>query len=230
MKVLAIDTSTLVSSVAVIEDNVVLGEISLSQEMTHSENLVPMIDEIFKNIRMDISEIDLYAVAVGPGSFTGLRIGLATAKGFAHLFDKPIVGVSTLEGLAYSLVGNEIIVPMIDARRERVYGTVYSGSDGLEVLYEEAIYNIDELIEILNQYDRVVLNGNGSLEFEEKLLEGLKDKLVLAPTNLRACRASSIGELGLKKYREGIKDDYFSLAPEYLRETQAQRELDKKGK
>ena len=230
MKVLAIDTSTLVSSVAVIEDNVVLGEMSLNQEMTHSENLVPMVDEVLKNIQVDIKEIDLYAVSVGPGSFTGLRIGLATIKGFAHLFDKPLIGVSTLEALAYSLVGNEIIVPIIDARRDRVYGSIYQGKNGLEILSEEGIYYMDDLIEILKDYNNIVVNGNGSLIFEDRLRDGLGERIKMAPTNLRGCRASTVAELGLEKFNKGEKDDYFTLAPEYLRETQAQRELDKKEK
>lgn len=229
MKVLAIDTSTLVSSVAVLDEDVVLGEMSLNQEMTHSENLVPMVDEVLKNIQVDISEIDLYAVAIGPGSFTGLRIGLATIKAFAHLFDKPLVGVSTLEGLAYSLVGEAIVVPMIDARRDRVYGAIYKAQEGLETLEKEAIYYMDDLIDLLDSYDSIVINGNASLIYEDRLKDALGDRLRLAPINLRSCRASSIGELGLRKFKEGLKDDYFTLAPEYLRETQAQRELNKKG-
>lgn len=230
MKVLAIDTSTMVSSVAVIEDNILMGEISLKQEMTHSENLVPMVAEVLKNIQIDISEIDLYAVAVGPGSFTGLRIGLATIKGFAHLFDKPVIGVSTLEGLAYNLMGNGIIVPMLDARRERVYAGVYSGIGELEEIHREEIYNIDELIDILSEYDDIVFTGNGTLIYEEKLKEELGDRVRMAPIHLRGCRAGTIGELGMKKFNLGESDDYFNLAPEYLRETQAQRELSKKGK
>ncbi len=230
MKVLAIDTSTMVSSVAVIVDNVLVGEISLEQEMTHSENLVPIIDEVLKNIQIDISEIDLYAVAVGPGSFTGLRIGLSTVKGFAHIFNKPIVGVSTLEGLAYNLMGNGIIVSMIDARRDRVYAGVYSGIDKLEEIYREEIYPIDELIEILSEYDDIVVNGNGTLLYEDKLKEELGDKVRMSPIHLRGCRAGTIAELGLLKYNNGIEDDYFTIAPEYLRESQAQRELDKKDR
>ncbi len=130
MRVLAIDTSTMVSTCAILEDEKLLGEYSLNQEITHSENLVPMIKEMLDNLELNISHIDLYGVAIGPGSFTGLRIGIATIKAFAHVFDKPMVGVSTLEGLAFNLPYRGIIVPMIDARRNRVYTGIYKWENG----------------------------------------------------------------------------------------------------
>lgn len=230
MKVLAIDTSTLVSSVAVLEDNVVLGELNLNQDMSHSENLIPMIDIVLKNIGLDIEDIDLFAVAVGPGSFTGLRIGIATVKSFAQTLKKPIVGVSTLEGLSYSLLGNETIVSMIDARRDRVYASCYRGLVELELEKEEAIYKIDDLLESLKVYKNIVINGNASLIFKDKIEKELSGIARLAQGSLNGCRASAIAELGLEKYRKNQVDDYHTILPEYVRETQAQRELDEKRK
>ena len=104
MKVLGLDTSTMMTTCAVLDDENLLGEYSLNQDMTHSENLVPMIKEILDNLNLEVSDIDLYGVSIGPGSFTGLRIGIATVKSLAHVFNKPIVGISTLEGLAFNLV------------------------------------------------------------------------------------------------------------------------------
>ena len=131
MKILGIDTSTKIATIAVIDEEKVLGEYTLNQEMSHSENLIPMIKELLNNLDMKIENIDLYGVAIGPGSFTGLRIGVAAIKSLAHLFNKAIVGISTLEAMAYNLPHNKIVVPMLDARRDRVYTGVYSWENGL---------------------------------------------------------------------------------------------------
>ena len=130
MKVLAIDTSSVVATCAVLEDKKVLGEYSLNQDMTHSERLVPMIKEVMDSLKFKIKDIDLFASAIGPGSFTGLRIGVSTINSFAHVVDKPVIGVSTLEALAFNLPNNEIVVPMIDARRNRVYTGIYKWKNG----------------------------------------------------------------------------------------------------
>src|SRR5699024_3340131 len=124
-----LDTSTHMATCAVIDENRILGEYSLNQDMTHSEKLVPMIKEVLDSLDLKVSDIDLYGVSIGPGSFTGLRIGVATIKAFAHLFDKPVVAVSTLEALAFNLPYNETVVPMMDARRDRVYTGIYSWKD-----------------------------------------------------------------------------------------------------
>lgn len=229
MKVLGIDTSTLASTCGIIEDEDFLGEISYKMDMSHSENLIPMIDNLLENLKIDIEDIDLFAVSKGPGSFTGLRIGLATIKSFSHALDKPLVGVSTLEALAYNLMGNKIIIPMIDARRDRVYSGVYSSQNGeLVNLREEEIYPIEEIIEIAKTYDDIVFTGTGTVVYKEFLEEKLKDKFKTGPISSLDCKGSSVAALGLNKYRQGQEDDCFSLSPEYFRKTKAQRDLEKK--
>ena len=230
MKVLALDTSTMMATCAVLDENRVLGEYSLNQDMTHSEKLVPMIREVLYSLNLKVEDIDLYGAAIGPGSFTGLRIGIATIKGFAHLFEKPVVGVSTLEGLAYNLPCSEIVVPMIDARRDRVYTGIYSWEKkNIKTIMNPTVLDINELLNILdNSYEEIVVNGDGSLLHRDIINETLKEKVIFSTIGQDICRAVSIGELAIKKYREGNIDNYYSLIPDYLRESQAQRELDEK--
>lgn len=229
MRILALDTSTMTATCAVIEDDKLLGEYSLSQDMTHSERLVPMIKEILDNLSLKIKDIDLYGVGIGPGSFTGLRIGAATIKSFAHIFDKPVVGVSTLEAMAYNLPYNDIVVPMIDARRNRVYTGIYTWeNEKLEEVMAPTVLPIEEIVDQLKKYEEVVINGNGSLLHKEFIKEELKDKVKFSTIGQNMPRASSFAELAKIKYDIGQIDDYYTLAPDYLRESQAQRELNKK--
>jgi len=229
VKVLGLDTSTLMTTCGVIDDNRLLGEYSLSQDMSHSEKLVPMIKEVLDNLKLNIKDIDLYAVSVGPGSFTGLRIGIATIKAFAHLTNKPVVAVSTLEALAYNLPFSKIVVPMIDARRNRVYTGIYSWDNGrLETIMKPDVVEISELLEGLKKYESVVVNGDGAIKYRDIIMDALDERVKFSTTGQNMCKASSICELALQKYHEGDVDDYFTLAPDYLRETQAQRELKEK--
>lgn len=233
MKTLAVDTSTMMATCALLDEDRLLGEFSLNQDMSHSENLVPMIRNMLDNLKFKIEDVDIFGAATGPGSFTGLRIGIATVKTFAHVFDKPVVGVSTLEGLAFNLpCNNGFIVPMIDARRNRVYTGIYKRINGeLKNLVEPTIMEVEELLTILrDEYDYVMVNGNGTLVYKDIILDVLKDKVNIAPINLNSCRASSIGELALLKYKEGQRDNYYDLVPNYLRESQAQRELRKRDR
>lgn len=232
MKVLGIDTSTLMTTCGVIDQERLLGEYSLSQDMSHSEKLVPMIKEVLDSLDLNVNDIDVFGVSIGPGSFTGLRIGIATVKAFAHLSNKPIVGVSTLEALAYNLPFNNIIVPMIDARRDRVYTGIYTWvGQSIKPIMEPCILEVKELLDILNRdYDDVVVNGDGSIFYKDVIMETLKDKVRFATIGQNMCKASSICELALIKYKNNEVDDFYTLAPEYLLETQAQRELNERGK
>lgn len=231
MKVLGLDTSTLMTTCGVIDENILLGESSLNQDMSHSEKLVPMVKEVLDNLKLKVEDIDVFGVSTGPGSFTGLRIGIATIKAFAHIFDKPIVGVSTLEALAFNLPYNDVVVPMIDARRDRVYTGIYKWEGEILItIMEPTVMEIDTLLDLLDKdYKNIVVNGDGSLLFKERILNRLKNKVRFATLGQNMCRASSICELALIKYKKGIVDDYFTLAPDYLRESQAQRELNERG-
>jgi len=223
--VLGLDTSTMTSTCAVIEDGKLLGEYSLSQDMSHSEKLVPMIKEVLDSLNLKTKDIDLYGVAIGPGSFTGLRIGIATMKSLAHLFDKPIVGVSTLKGLAYNLAYNDIVLPMIDARRDRVYTGIYSWEkENINEIMKPSVVPIEDLVNKLKEYDNISINGNGVEVYKKYLKENLKDKVRFSTVGQNICKASSIAELAEIEYKQGKVDNYYTLAPDYLRETQAERE------
>lgn len=230
MKVLAIDTSTMTATCAVLDDGKLIGEYSLDQELSHSENLVPIIKEVLDSLHLGIRDIDLFGVSVGPGSFTGLRIGIATMKSFAQVFDKPIVGISTLKALAFNLTTENIIVPMIDARRERVYTAIYKWKDGrLNTILKPCIMEINEILDLLKEdYDQVMINGNGASLYKEKILDVLDKKAHFPPMGLNGCRAASVAELSLLKEEKGHDDNYYNLVPEYLRETYAQRQLNQK--
>ena len=230
MKVLAVDTSTMMATCAVLEDDNLLGEYSLNQKVSSSENLVPMIKELLDSLGLHVSDIDLYGVAIGPGSFTGLRIGLATIKAFAHVFNKPIVGVSTLEGLAFNISFNGYIVPMIDARRNRVYTGIYRWENGnLNNILSPTTMDIDELLDMLdNDYDNIMVNGNGVPIYKELIKEKLGDKVQFASLIKNSCRAASIAELAILNKDGGDLANYYNLVPEYLKVSQAQREKNKK--
>lgn len=230
MKILALDTSTNMASIAVMDENMLLGEYSLNQDLSHSENLLPMIKEILDSLNLKINDIDLYGVSIGPGSFTGLRIGVTTVKAFAHLFDKPIVGVSTLEALGFNLAYNNIVVPMIDARRDRVYTGIYTWENAeLVTLMEADALEMDILLEKLdNNYEKIVVNGNGTLLHRKRIEKKLGSKVRFASIGDNSSRATSVGELALINYNKGQVDNYYTLAPDYLRKSQAERELDKK--
>lgn len=232
MKVLGLDTSTLMTTCGVIDGDKLVGEYSLSQDMSHSEKLVPMIKQVLDSLNLTVADIDLFAAAVGPGSFTGLRIGLATVKAFAHVTNKPIIGVSTLEALAYNLPFNDIVVPMLDARRNRVYTAIYKWKGNeLEAIMKPCILEVAELLNILDRdHNNIVVNGDGSLVYKDMIIEKLKDKVRFSTIGQNMCKASSICELALLRYKKNEVDDFYTLAPDYLLETQAQREYRERGK
>lgn len=230
MKVLAIDTSSVVATCAVLDEEKLLGEYTLNQDMTHSERLIPMIKTLMDSLKLKPEDIDLFAGSVGPGSFTGLRIGLATIKGLAHVVDKSVIGISTLEALAFNVPFDGIVIPIMDARRDRVYTGIYRWENGKLInIMEPTILNIDELLDIVDsKYEKVLFNGDGTLVFKDRIDEKLKDKALYAPISLNMAKASSIGELALLKWEEGSQENYFNLSPDYLRESQAQRQLNEK--
>ncbi len=228
MKVLSIDTSTMISGCALMEDGRIIGEININQEKTHSEGLVPMIRFMLEGVGVSPSEIDLYAVASGPGSFTGLRIGMTTAKTMAQIFKKPIVGISTLKAVAYALPVDGLIVPILDARGGRVYYAGYRWKDKeLECVYKEELTQFEDLLEQLTGLQtRVHLVGSAMDLFTEQM-EKATDLIRSLPSASFGI-TDSICELALKSYQLGIVDDPFHLVPNYVRKSQAQRERDKR--
>ena len=226
MKVLSIDTSTMISSCSVSENGVILGEININQKKTHSETLIPMVQNMLSSLGMEVSEIDLYAVAKGPGSFTGLRIGLTTAKTLAQVYKKEIVGISTLKALAYSCMTKKKIIPLLDARGGRVYYGCYQWEEGqLEQRMSEDLIYIDELLEKLGQEDYLFV-GEGARIHKDLIC----DQFDLAVEPLNSCIAKALCFLGMEEKSKNLLDDYHLLSPEYIRKSQAERDLEKKEK
>lgn len=229
MKILALDTSANVASAAVTEDDRLICESILNHKKTHSEKIMPMIDELLKSSELDISDIDLFAVANGPGSFTGLRIGVSTIKALAHATGKPTLGVSTLEGLAYNLFGaNGIISPIMDARRQQVYNAVYRWENGIliEIKAPRALA-LDECLAELENEEKVYFPGDGADVYKEIISEKLGNRAIFVPFTTRLQRASSIALAAKIKSETETLQDCHTLLPFYLRKSQAEREYEK---
>ncbi len=228
MKVLALDSSGLVATAAVLDDDTLLAEYTVNHKKTHSQTLLPMIDEIMHMLNMDIAEIDAIALAGGPGSFTGLRIGSATAKGFGLALDKPLVPVPTVDALACNLceVTDSLIVPMMDARREQVYTGIYRFAEGrLRVIRSQWPAPVTELAEILNDRgEKAILLGDGVPVYQERLKELLRIPYRIAPAHLNRQRAGAVGFLAMQYLAEGKTVSAAGHVPEYLRLSQAERE------
>ena len=233
MKILGIDSSAMVATVAVVQDNILLAEYTINHKKTHSQTLLPMIDEVKKMIELEMDSLDAIAITNGPGSYTGLRIGAATAKGFGLALDIPIVSIPTTYALAYNMYSSKyVICPIMDARRKQVYTGIYEFKDEeLEVIMDQKVMLIDELIDELNQLDREVIFLGDAVEI---LKEEIESKINIphhyAPAMMNRSRAASVASLGEKYYKEGktVSADDFKL--NYLRLSQAERELKEKNK
>lgn len=227
MKILALDSSGMTASVAVAEEDRLLAEYTVNYKKTHSQTLLPMLDEVAKLIELDLDSIDAIAVAGGPGSFTGLRIGSATAKGLGLALKKPLVHVPTLEGMAYNFYGSdEVICPMMDARRSQVYTGIYQfEEDHLQILEDQMAVAVEEVIEKLNQIGkRVILLGDGVLAYKEQIQAQLRIPYRIAPIHLQQQRASSLAVCAMTYVKQGKIETAAEHQPDYLRVSQAERE------
>ncbi len=235
MKILGIDGSGLVASVAIVEDGNLIGEYTTGYKKTHSQTLLPMLDALSTMVELDLNSIDAIAVAAGPGSFTGLRIASATAKGLGLSLGCPIVSVPTVDALAFNLWGNTgIICPIMDARRGQVYTGLYSfAADGsFNVLREQCAVDFHDIAADINaRGEAVTFLGDGVPVFEELIKELLTVPYRFAPAHLNRQHASSVATLGSIYYAQGECDTAADHRPEYLRLSQAERErLEKEGK
>ncbi len=227
MKILALDSSGLAASVAVVEDDNLLAEYTVNYKKTHSQTLLPMLDEISRMTELDLSTIDAIAVAAGPGSFTGLRIGSATAKGLGLALDCPLISVPTVEGLAYNLYGcSRIVCPLMDARRNQTYTGLYEFKNGrMQTLLEQCAVGIDEIVEKINAIGRpVMFLGDGVSVFRTYLEEHCQVSYAFAPAHLNKQRAGAIAALGLVYAAEQKMESAAQHKPDYLRLSQAERE------
>ena len=233
MKILGIESSANVGSVAYLKDDEVIVEYTLNYRKTHSETLLPMIDDMGKKAEIDFSELDAIAVSAGPGSFTGLRIGSATAKGMGLALNIPIIPVSTTQALCYNLVGvSGLICPIMDARRSQVYTGIFrfNDNDELETVLDTTAIGIDELISILgDKGEKVTFVGDGVKVFGNIIAEQIKCEYRFASPANCLQRASSVALLGTKLMAAGITEHARDHAPIYLRMSQAERERLEKG-
>ncbi len=227
MNILAIDSSGLSASVAVLSDEVIRAEFSVCNRLTHSETLMPMIDAVLSSSGIALDEMDAIAVAEGPGSFTGLRIGAATAKGLAEAVCKPVIGIPTVDGLAQNMAYYDgIIVPLMDARRNETYTGMYTfEGDKLKVIREQCAVPLDDILEDINHRDTAtVFLGDGIGVFKEQIEEKCAVPHLYAPASLCLQRASSVAVLAEQYFRKGKMTDAAGFAPVYLRVSQAERQ------
>ena len=231
--ILAIDSSGLTASVAIMSGGKLSAEYTINNKKTHSQTLLPMIEEIMQTEGLEPKELACIAISRGPGSFTGLRIGSATAKGLGLALDIPIVEVSTLDALAYNLYGNSdsIICPIMDARRQEVYTAAYefvrTDTDELrldKLIEEQAVPLTQMLLELEKIGRKVIFVGDGVPVYREFINESFKLDHLFAPETLMLQRASSVAALGEQIYLsgKGISSDLH--VPIYLRKSQAERE------
>lgn len=231
MKILGLDSSGLVASVAILEDDVLLAEYTTDYKKTHSQTLLPMLDELKKMIELDLNTLDAIAIASGPGSFTGLRIGSATAKGLGLALKKPLVEVPTLEALAWNLYGTEkIVCPLMDARRNQVYTAAYEykrQGEGFALcsLIPQMPCDIVEMTEKLNGLGReVMFLGDGVPVYLDIIRKHINVSFSLAPGGNNRQRAASVAALGAVYFTQGKTVDAAEHQPEYLRKSQAEQD------
>lgn len=242
MKILAIDTSGQNASVAVWEDGLTLAEFSIHAKKTHSQTLLSMLEAVREKIELDMKEIDAIAVTSGPGSFTGLRIGSATAKGFGFALEKPIIPVPTLKGLAYNLYGtDQAVCPLMDARRNQTYTGLYEfvkqeepgntgGNYEICTIKEQCAVPVEEILEACNQLGRsVIFLGDGVPVFREQITRQVTVPYSFAPAHMNRQRAAAVASLAAEYYRKGKTQTAAEHAPEYLRLSQAERERREQG-
>lgn len=227
MLVFGIDTCCMAATAALMNDDIMVAQTVVNQNKTHSQIMMPQIEHMFKAAEIDPMAVDAYAAAVGPGSFTGVRIGVATAKAMAQGAGKPCIAVSTLEALAYSSkYFDGIISPILDARRGQVYNALFSGgNDGLNRLCPDRALSLDELLEEIKKLDKKALfMGDATLVFRDRIEAVLGDKAVFAPKVVNLNLAGAVAEIGIEKLKVGDTVEYSKLVPEYVRLSQAERE------
>lgn len=228
MNVLGIESAALTASVALVTDDVVTAEYTVNFKKTHSQTLLPMIDEITRMLELDLGSVDAIAVSGGPGSFTGLRIGSATAKGLGLALKKPLIHVPTLDAMAYNLYGTAaLICPMMDARRQQVYTGLYRYEQEFTVVKESCAMDIRELIGELNDRgERVIFLGDGVPSYKTVIQQEMTVPFDFAPAQMNRQRAASVAALGAVYLAEGKTETAADHKPDYLKKAQAERELE----
>jgi len=223
MKILAIETSTLVGSIALIDNNTLLTELQMEIKATYSDTLFPFIDRSLQDLTISIHEIDGYALALGPGSFTALRIGLSVIKGLALATGKPLVGIPSLDGLAHNLCFSDLLIcPVLDARKGEVYTAFYKSEDDhiLKRRTPDRVVDPHTLMDEIEE--KVIFLGDGVAKYKNLMNSTLKGKALFAPLHLNYPKASSIAQLALKKFENDEVMDCARTSPLYVRLPEAE--------
>jgi tRNA threonylcarbamoyladenosine biosynthesis protein TsaB len=222
MKVLGIETSTSSGSVAVVEDEKVLGQFFLNITPAHSEKLLTMVDCLLKEVGVEKNEIEGIAVSTGPGSFTGLRVGISTAKGLAFTLGIPVVSVSSLEVLARNVLFNALnICAMIDARKKEVYAAFFKYSDSdLKRISDDLLISPENICEKISE--KTIFIGNGALLYKDYFVSLFGDLALFCPFDINFPKASNCAVMAVSKLKNGFEDDLSALAPRYLRKAEAE--------
>ena len=238
MKILAIDTSSKICGVTIVENEKVLIKLINDDEKTHSVKLMPMIDKAFKDTNLTLDDISLLACCIGPGSFTGVRIGIATIKAFSDVKNIPVVGITSLESLAYNVKQiskpTSLICSLIDAKNENVYCGLYNFSNNFNyanIFAENIDITISKISNIINekQFTDIIFVGDGSKIYKEKLENSFKNS-IFATENYDVQNIISIANIAFNKYNNGEYGNSSSLSPIYLKKSQAEREFEEKIK
>lgn len=232
MKILAIDASGIAASVAILEDDKIVAEYTINYKLTHSQTLMPMINEITQMVDLDLASIDAIAITSGPGSFTGLRISAGTAKGMAFGLDIPIVEIPTLDAIAHNIPYTEYrLCPIMDARREHVYTSTYKWEGN--VLKRNTDYQVipmkDVIEDIKEGNKQTIFLGDGIDVYKETIIKEIGEISYFAPPSLRLQRAATVALMAMEKLKKGETVSHMEFAPTYLRPSQAEREYKAKG-
>ena len=225
MKILSIDTSSIICAVGILENDKLIKEIKIDNGLTHSEKLMPIIKQILDETNLNLKDIDLLVCDIGPGSFTGIRIGIATVKAFTDSLKIPLVGISSLEALAYNIKEEGLICSLIDAKNENVYFSLYRLKNGNYDLVQNYLADsIDNILDILKKYnEKITFIGDGTIVNKEKIQNTIQNSNF---STLNDLNSYSLGLAGLNSYKN---NSIQNVLPLYLRKPQAERMLEEKN-
>jgi tRNA threonylcarbamoyladenosine biosynthesis protein TsaB len=230
MKILAVDTATKSCSVAVTDGEVVCAELTTVNDQTHSKHLLEMVHTVTQMAGLSVTDLSGFAVTIGPGSFTGLRIGISSIKGLAVAFDKPVVGISSLEALAQQTVpGSYLVVPCLDARKGEIYFAHYRFVNGLLTKEKDEVVRPPDQV-IKGILEPCIFVGSGAQVYQELIRQELSGNALIAPQNCHIIRASTVAYLGMKRLENDDVDDINALVPHYIRQSDAELNFTKRMK
>lgn len=225
MKILSVDTSSSICSVAILENDTILKELYIDDALTHSTKLMPLIDEALNSINITLKDIDLFACGIGPGSFTGIRIGVSTIKAFADVTNKPVVGVNSLEALTFAVKDDGFICSLIDAKHDNLYFCLFEHTNSEYIKSSDFLFeNINNIINFVkNKNNKIIFVGNGSILFKNMIESELGNKAYfLDTTTFEKHSATAIGKIAFNRFNKGLFGNSNSLIPLYIKKSNAE--------